>query len=59
MYYKRVPMTLEEAVGYEVTKGFETGDEFRSVMRDIADEYNVTLSEVYRAYSNLDVTVDC
>lgn len=58
-YFKRVMMDLQEAIEQELKLGFDTPDEFRSVMRDIADEYNVTLDVVYEAYSNIDVTVDC
>lgn len=56
-YFKSVMMDIQEALESELAKGFDTPDEFRSVMRDIADEYNITLSEVYEIYSELDVEV--
>lgn len=46
MYYKTVPMTLEEAVIQEASKGFDSWDEFQEVIRDIAREYNSTFSAV-------------
>lgn len=55
MYFKRVPMNLQEAVSYEVSKGFESRDEFREVMNEIADEYNVTVDLVYNIYYNQDI----
>lgn len=55
MYFKRVPMNLQEAVSFEVSKGFESRDEFREVMNEIADEYNVTVDLVYDLYYNQDI----
>lgn len=50
-YFKRVMMDIQEAIASEIEKGFETSDEFWSVLRDLADEYNVSLSTVYEIYS--------
>lgn len=52
MYYKRVPMTLTEAVMSESLKGFDSKDEFYEVMREIADLYDVTLAEVLGIFYN-------
>ena len=56
MYYKRIPMTLEEAVAFETAKGFDTRDEFREVMMEIADLYDVTVGEVYSVFYNQECT---
>lgn len=58
MYYKRVPMTLTEAIASEACKGFETKDEFYEVMREIADLYNVTLASVLEIFYNQDMKVE-
>ena len=58
MYYKRVPMSMEEAVMLESSKGFETRDEFYEVMREIAYEYDVTLDNVLGVYYNQDMKVE-
>lgn len=50
MYYKTVPMTLEEAVIQEASKGFDSWDEFQEVIRDIAREYNSTFSFVLTVF---------
>ena len=57
MYYKRVkvPMSLEEAVAYEAAKGFDSGDEFREVMMEIADLYEVNVDEVFSLFYNLNI----
>lgn len=55
MYYKKVPMSLEEAVAYEASKGFDSGDELREVMMEIADIYNVKVGEVLMIFYNLDI----
>jgi hypothetical protein len=55
MYFKQVHMSLQEAIAFEVKKGFETRDEFREVMMEIADEYNVTVDLVYDLYYNQDI----
>lgn len=52
MYYKSVPMSLEEAVEFETQKGFETRDEFQEVMMEIAFSYKVTLAKVYGVFYN-------
>jgi len=55
MYYKRVPMSMEEAVAFESAKGFETRDEFYEVMREIADLYDETLDNVLGVFYNQDM----
>jgi hypothetical protein len=52
MYTKRVPMTLTEAVAYETDKGFDSRDEFREVMGEIADLYDVSVDVVYEVFYN-------
>ena len=52
MYTKRVPMTLTEAVAYETDKGFDSRDEFREVMNDIAELYDVSIDVVYEVFYN-------
>ena len=54
MYYKRVPLTLEEAVKLEANKGFDSRDEFYEVMRDVAFSYDVTLADVLEIFYNQD-----
>lgn len=52
-YYKKVKLTLTEAIEQELSKGFDTKDEFNEVMKEISYEYGVPLSEVYGiAYSS-------
>lgn len=58
MYYKRVPMSIEEAVALESYKGFESKDEFYEVMREIADVYDVTLSDVLVLFYNQGSTAE-
>jgi hypothetical protein len=58
MYYKRIPMTLEEAVEFESAKGFDTKDEFYEVMRDIAYEYEVKLVDVLNIFYNADLEME-
>ena len=58
MYYKRVPMTLEEAVAFESAKGFDTKDEFYEVMREISDLYETPLAEVFGIFYNQDMKVE-
>lgn len=53
MYFKRVPMSMEEAVIVESNKGFDTRDEFYEVMREIADLYDVTLAKVLEIFYNI------
>lgn len=55
-YFKRVMMDIEEAIGTEASKGFESRDEFYEVMNDIAREYNVTLAFVLDIFYNSDVS---
>jgi len=52
MYYKNVTLSIEEAVGQETSKGFECKDEFCEVMREIADEYDVTMDKVLNIFYN-------
>lgn len=54
MYYKKVPLTLEEMVKLETDKGFDSRDEFYEVMREIALYSNVTLAQVLKVYYNQD-----
>ena len=54
MYYKRVPLTLKEAVKLEADKGFDSRDEFYEVMRDVAFSYDVTLADVLEIFYNQD-----
>ena len=54
MYYKRVPMSLREAVLTESIKGFDTRDEFNEVMLEISEVYDVTLSKVLMTFYNLE-----
>lgn len=58
MYYKRVPMTLTEAIASESYKGFDTKDEFYEVMREISEVYDVTLVEVLGIFYNQDMKVE-
>jgi hypothetical protein len=58
MYYKRVPMSVEEAVAFESAKGFDTKDEFYEVMREIAELYDVELSIVLSIFYNQDSTAE-
>lgn len=58
MYYKRVPMTLTEAIASESYKGFDTKDEFYEVMRDIAELYSVTLASVLEIFYNQDMKIE-
>lgn len=55
MYFRKVPMTLEEAIRYETDKGFDSRDEFREVMLEIADLYDVTVDSVYQIFYNQDI----
>jgi len=56
-YYATVALSIEEALEQEISKGFDSADEFKEVMIDIAYEYNVTVSDVYAIYSNMDVAI--
>ncbi len=58
MYFKRVPMTLTEAVMHESFKGFDTKDEFYEVMREIADLYDVSLADVLEVFYNQNTLVE-
>jgi len=49
-YYKRVVMDIVEALESEVEKGFDSADEKAEVFSELAEEYNVSVSEVYRIY---------
>lgn len=53
MYTKTVRMTLTEAIDFEVSKGFESKDEFKEVMMDIAAEYGVTYYDCIRIYQEI------
>lgn len=54
MYYKKVPLTIEEMVKLETDKGFDSRDEFYEVMREIAHFCNVTLADVLKVFYNQD-----
>lgn len=54
-YFKRVAIDIEEAIALEVKKGFECRDEMNEVFHEIAQEYNVTVGEVWELYYNMDV----
>lgn len=58
MYYKRVPMTVHEAVAFETAKGFDTKDEFYEVMREIAELYETSLADVLGIFYNQDSTAE-
>lgn len=51
-------ITLEQAIDKELQAGFESADEFREVMLEIADIYDVTLDTVYRIIYNVDTFED-
>ncbi len=55
MYYKRVPMSVEEAVMFETAKGFESRDEFKEVMSEIAELYDTPLADVLVIFYNQDM----
>lgn len=57
-YFKSVAIDIQEAVAQEVSKGFETRDEMNEVFHEIAQEYDVTVDDVYDIYYNRDVSID-
>lgn len=54
-YFKSVAMDIEEALYSEWRKGFESRDEMREVFYEIAQEYNVTVEDVWNLYYNMDI----
>lgn len=54
MYYKRVPLSLKEAIMQEADKGFDSRDEFYEVMQDVAFSYDVPLANVLDIFYNQD-----
>jgi hypothetical protein len=53
-YYKKVAIDIQQAIEVEVKKGFESRDEMREVFYEIAQEYNVTPSDVWSLYYEAD-----
>lgn len=51
-------LTMEQAIDQEMKAGFESADEFREVMNEIADIYDVTLDAVYQIVYNVDTFED-
>ncbi len=49
-YMKQIAMSIREALEMELSKGFDTHDEFKEVMLEIAYEYGVTVNDVYSVY---------
>lgn len=49
-YMKQLVMSIREAIELELSKGFDTHDEFKEVMQEIAYEYGVTTDDVYSVY---------
>lgn len=45
-----VRISLEDTLKTEMLRGFDTKDEFREVMRDIAMEYNTSTFDVLTKY---------
>jgi len=58
MYHKSISLSLEQAISEETNKGFESADEFREVMREIAYEYNVTIDKVLNIFYNQDIEME-
>ena len=54
-YMKAVKMSIEEAVQFELDKGFDSYDEMFEVVQDVAREYNVSSSAVMSLIWNLGV----
>jgi len=54
-YYKSIAISIQEAIEKEVKAGFESNDEFKEVMKEIASEYNTDLGQVYGIYFDLDL----
>lgn len=46
-------MTLEETVIFEMSKGFDSRDEFLEVAREIALEYNVSVGKVILMFTKV------
>lgn len=53
-YFKSVAIDIEEAIATEVAKGFESRDEMREVFIEIAQEYDVSVDEVWAIYREAD-----
>jgi hypothetical protein len=49
-YYRREQLTVLDALRLECLKGFESPDEKREVLIEIAQEYGMTYEEVLRLY---------
>jgi len=58
-YFKTISIDIEEAIALEVKKGFESRDEANEVFHEMAQEYNVTVSDVWRIYYNMDFNEVC
>jgi len=58
-YFKTISIDIEEAIALEVKKGFESRDEASEVFYEMAQEYNVTVSDVWRIYYNMDFNEVC
>ena len=54
-YFKTIAIDIEEAIAQEVQKGFECRDEMNEVFHEIAQEYDVTVGEVWSLYYNMDM----
>jgi len=54
-YFKSVAIDIEEAIAVEVAKGFESRDEMREVFIEIAQEYDVSVEEVWAIYREADL----
>jgi len=54
-YFKSVAIDIEEAVAFEVSKGFESRDEMHEVLLEIAQEYDVPVDAVWEIYKNADL----
>ena len=49
-YWRREKLTVLEAIRLECLKGFESQDEKREVLLEIAQEYDLEYSEVVKLY---------
>lgn len=54
-YMKSIKMSIEEAVQFELDKGFDTYDEMFEVVQDVSREYDVPSSAVMSLIWNLGV----
>jgi len=57
-YFKTIAIDIQEAIAQEVQKGFECRDEMNEVFVEIAQEYNVTVGEVWSLYYNMDMDME-